>query len=89
MRIFLHIRPNNAGMGAQPARLEHGHCRFHTEGPCDIARGQHDAAPAPADDHRFVRQRRVVAFFDGCIKGVAVDMRDGERVDLGVPQDAR
>src|SRR5262249_31372172 len=58
--------------------------RAHAEGAGDVAAGEHDAAPASADDHRLVGKRRVVALLDGGVEGVAVDVRDRQRVELRV-----
>jgi hypothetical protein len=41
---------------------------------------------ASADDHRLVRERRIVAFLDRGIEGVAVDMGDRKRVEFWMPQ---
>jgi hypothetical protein len=48
-----------------------------------------DAALAPADDDRLVRERGVVALLDRGIEGVAIDVGDRERLDLRMAQDAR
>ena len=74
---------------AEPARLEHRHRRAHAEGARDVAGGGHHAALAAADDQRLVGERRVVALLDRCVERVAIDMRDGERLQFGVAQDAR
>ena len=58
-------------------------------GAGDVAGGRDDAALAAADDHRLVAQGRIVALLDGGEEGVAIDMGDGERVALGVAQQAR
>src|SRR5262249_56521582 len=34
-------------------------------------------------------ERRIVALLDGGIKGVAIDVGDGQRVELGMPEQAR
>jgi hypothetical protein len=44
---------------------------------------------ASADDHRFVRERWIVAFLDRGIEGVAVDMSDRKRVEFRMPQQTR
>ena len=74
--IFLHVRPDDGGVRAQPPRLEHRHRRAHAEGARDVAGGQHDAALAAADDHRLVGERGIVALLDGGVEGVAIDMGD-------------
>jgi hypothetical protein len=55
----------------------------------DIAGGRHHAAPAATDDHGLVGKRGVVALLDGSIEGVAVEMGDGQRVELGMGNQAR
>jgi hypothetical protein len=44
----------------------------------DIAGGGDDAAFAAADDDRLGGKRRIVAFLDRGVEGVAIDMRDGQ-----------
>jgi hypothetical protein len=46
-------------------------------------------APPAADDHRFVGERRILAFLDRREEGVAIDMGDGERVALGMDKRTR
>ena len=79
-RIFLHVRPHDAGVRTQPQRLEHRHRRAHAVGAGDVAGGGDDAAPAAADDHRLGGERRIVALFDRGVERVAIDMGDGESV---------
>src|SRR5581483_1123219 len=88
-RIFAHVRPHHDGVGAAAQGFEHRHRRSHAVGPRHIAGGGDDAALAAADNHRFIGNRRVIAFLDGGVEGVAIDMRDGERPDLAVAQQAR
>src|SRR6202023_1340638 len=88
-RVFLHVRPNDAGMRAQPPRLEHGHRRSHAERARDVAGGEHDAALAAADDYGLVGERWIVALLDGGIKGVAIDVRDRECVEIAMAQPPR
>ncbi len=87
--VFRHVGRHDGGVRAQPAGLEHRHRRFHPEGAGDIAGGRHHAAPPAADDHRLVVQGGIVALLDRRIEGVAIHMRDGEPVDLGMPRHAR
>jgi hypothetical protein len=87
--IFRHIGPDHPGVRAEPQGLEHRHRRFHAEGAGDVAgRGDH-AASAAADDHRLGGERWIVALLDRGIEGVAVDVGDGETVELGVAQQPR
>ena len=76
-------------MRAELAGLEDRHGGADAEGARHIAAGQHDAALAAADDHRLVGERRVVALLDGGVERVAVDMRDREREQTLVAQQAR
>jgi hypothetical protein len=87
--VFLHVRADDDGRRAQRARLEHRHRRLHAEGARHIAGGGDHAAPAAADDQRFVVQRRIVPLLDRRIEGVAVDMRDRKRIEVGMTDDAR
>src|SRR5690606_21519116 len=48
-----------------------------------------DAAPAAANDQRLVGQRRIVTFLNCCVKGIAIDMRNGERIEALVAEQAR
>lgn len=53
----------------------------------DVARGGHNAPAADAaDDERLVPQGRFIAFFNGCVKGVAVQMRDHQVIELWMAQ---
>ncbi len=61
----------------------------HAERARHVAGGEHDAALAAADDDRLVGERRVVPLLDGGVERVAVHVRDGERVDLRMAQQAR
>src|SRR5262249_61421514 len=63
--------------------------RSNAERPRDIAGSEHDAAVAAAHDHRLVGKARIVALFDGGIEGVAIDVSDGERIDVRMAQQAR
>ena len=76
-------------MRTQPPRLEHRHGRTHAVGPRHITGGEHDAALAAADDDRLIGKSRIVALFDRGIERVAVDMGDGEHIQLGVPNESR
>src|SRR5664280_2819108 len=55
----------------------------------DVTGGRDHTALAAADDHRFVDQRRIVALFDCGVEGVAIDMRDGELIELAVARKPR
>ena len=69
-------------------RLEHRHGAAHAVDARDIAgRGDH-AAGAAADDDGFRCQFRAVALFHAGVEGVAVDMREGQREQFGVGDDA-
>ena len=43
---------------------------------------------SPAQDHRLVLEGRVVPFFDRCVKGIAIDMRNGKGAKLWMGDDA-
>src|SRR5690242_2696078 len=58
-------------------------------GARDVACRSDDPALSAADDHRLVGKRGVVAFFDGGIERVAVDMGDRQGVDLRVTRQSR
>jgi hypothetical protein len=87
--ILLHVRANDAGVRAEPSGFEHRHRRSHAERARDVATGQHHAALAAADDHRLVGERGIVALLDRGVEGVAIHMRDRERVDLAMVQELR
>ena len=74
---------------AQPPRLEHRHRGAHPERARHIAAGEHHATLAAADDHRLVGERGVVPLLDRGIEGIAIDVRDRQRIELGVPQQPR
>ena len=87
--IFLHVRPDDAGMWAQAVRLEHGHRRSHAKRACHVTGSEHDTAGAAADDYGLVRERWVIAFLDRGIERIAVDMGHAQRIDLGMAQQSR
>ncbi len=87
--IFLHVGPDHHRVGAGFQRLEHRHGRAHAERAGDVAGGGDDAALAAADDDRLVGEGGIVAFLDGGVEGVAVDMGDGKHVALGMTDKAR
>ena len=55
----------------------------------DVAGCGDDAPRSAADDHRPVGEFRPVALLDSGIERVAVDMGDGQRVKLRMPEKAR
>ncbi len=81
--VFRHVRPDHHRVRAAAQRLEHRHGGADAIGARHVAAGGDHAALAAADDHRLVDQRGIVAFLDRGVEGVAVDMRDGERIELG------
>ena len=58
-------------------------------GPCDVAGGRNDPALPTTDDQRLVSKGRIVALLDCGIEGVAIDMRDRERMELRMPDQPR
>ena len=87
--IFLHVGANDHGVRAGLERLEHRHRRLHAVGARDVAGRGDDAALAAADDDGLVHQARVVAFLDGGVEGVAVDVGERQLVDFAVVDEAR
>ena len=87
--VFRYVRLDHHGVRAAAQRLEHRHRRVDAVGARDITGGRDHTALAAADDHRFVDQRRIVALFDCGVEGVAIDMRDGELVELAVARKPR
>ena len=61
---------------------------MHALGTGNVATRGHYAPVVPADDHRNVAQLPPVAFLDGGVESVAVEMGDGETMKLLVPYDA-
>ena len=61
----------------------------HTANAGDITGRRYDATFATADDDGFVCQRRIIAFLDGRIKGVAIHMRHRKRHQFRVGQHTR
>jgi hypothetical protein len=86
--ILRHVGADDDGIRTGLERLEHRHRGAHAVEPRDVAAGEDDAALATADDYRLVGERRVVAFLDAGVKGVAIEMRDRERIELGVAEQA-
>ena len=87
--VFRHVGPHHRGLRAQRQRLEHRHRRAHPIGAGDVAGRRHHAALAAADDHRAVGDLRIVALLDGGVERVAVDMRQRQRRQRAVPDQAR
>ena len=78
--VLRHVGRQHDRVRAELARLEHRHRRMDAVGARDVAGGRDHAALAAADDQRLVGERRVVALLDRGVEGVAIDMRDRERV---------
>src|SRR5262245_39627349 len=77
-------------MRAKLHRPVHRHRRSDTEFARIVTGGQHHAAaPAAADDHRLVDEFRMVAFFNGRVEGVTIDMGNLELIKLPMREDAR
>src|SRR5579859_74703 len=70
--VLVEVRLDHHRLWAKLQGPEHGHRRTHALNAGDVAAGRHDPALAPADDHGLVAKFWSVAFFDGCIKSVAV-----------------
>ena len=87
--VALHVGADDHGVGAGCERLEHGHRGADAVEAGDVAGGADHAAPPAADDNGFVGEIGIVALFHRGVEGVAVDMRDGERAQLRVGDDAR
>ena len=87
--VFRHVGPDHRGVRAAAERLEHRHGRADAVGARNVAGGRDHAALAPADNHRLVDERRVVALLDRRIEGVAIDMGDGERAERAVAHEPR
>ena len=82
--VFAEVRLDDHGLGAGLQRLEHRHCRVHTILAGDVAAGRYHAPFAAANDDGPVPQLRPVTLFDRCVEGVAVQMGDGQLVQLVV-----
>ena len=76
--VFLHIGSENYGLRTQLFGLKHGHGGMHTLNARNIAAGGDNPAPPAANNERLVVQIRIVAFFNGSIKRVAIYMRDAQ-----------
>src|SRR6185295_14903745 len=70
---------DHGSLRAERQGLEHRHRRAHPIGARDVAGGRYHAALAAADDHGPVGQLRIVALFDGGVERVAIDMRQRQR----------
>ncbi len=85
--VFCHVGADHHRVGAGLEGLEHRHRRTHAIGPRDVAGGRDHAPFRPSDDHRLFGQGRVVALLHRGVEGVAVDMGNGKRVELGMRHD--
>ncbi len=88
--VFRHVRPDHrrrAGSGAWPRTSAWPSARRR----CARCSRQVETTPRlpPPTISGLSIERRVVALLDGGVEGVAVDMGDGERVELGVADQPR
>ena len=86
--VFLHVGANHDGVGTGGERLVHGHRRMNAETPGDIAARHRDAAFAAADDDRLVGERGIVALLDRGVERIAIEVRDGQPLELVVDDQA-
>ena len=80
--VMAHARADHHRIRAPLQRLPGRHRRPDAIAARDVACRRDHAALAPADDHRPVADRRVVAFFDRGVERVAIHMRDGQAEQL-------
>ena len=80
--VAFHVRAHHDGVRAGLQGLEHGHGRVHAVGAGQVAAGRHHAAVGTADDQRLVAPLRVVTLFDRGIEGIAVEVGDGQFMQL-------
>jgi len=73
---------------AEFERLEHRHGAVHAVEAGDVAGGADDAALAAADDDGLVGEFGAVALFDTGVEGIAIQVGDGQGVQLGMAHDA-
>jgi hypothetical protein len=82
--VFAEVRLDHHGVGTGLQRLEHRHGRMDAVQPRDVAAGRDHAPLAAADDDRPVAQFGPVALLHRGVEGVAVQVGDGQLVQLGV-----
>jgi len=87
--IFRHVGPDHDRLRAQRQRLEHRHRRAHAEGAGDVARRRNHAALAAADDDGLVGDLRIIAFLDGGVERVAIDVGERQRGQCVMTNEAR
>jgi len=87
--VFGHVGPDHDGVGAQRQRLEHRHRRAHAKGAGDVAGRRYHAALAAADDDRSVCDLRIIAFLDGGVERVAIDVGERQRRQRVMPNQPR
>ena len=87
--IFLHIGSENYGLRTQFFGLKHGHGGMHTLNARNIAAGGDNPAPPATNNERLVVQIRIVAFFNGGIKRVAIYMRYAQLEKFVMGNEAR
>jgi hypothetical protein len=87
--IFRHVGRNHDRGRTQRQRLEHRHRRAHAKRPGDVARRRYHAALAAADDDRLVGDIWIVAFLDGGVERVAIDVGQRQRRQCRVANQAR
>jgi hypothetical protein len=84
LAVLRHVWRDHHRIGTKLQRLEHRHCRTDAGETGDVAAGRDHPAMAAADDHRAIPQAWIVAFLDGGVERIAIDMRDRKEVQFGV-----
>jgi len=63
-------------------RLKHRHGRVNTVKAGFVTSGRNNAAFPAADNDRLMLQRRIIAFFNGTEKRIAINMSDRQAAQL-------
>ena len=80
--ILAMVGADHHGIGTGLQRLEHRHRRADAIETRDITTRGYDPPFSAAHNDWSVFQGGIVAFFDGCKEGVAIEMSDGQRCDV-------
>jgi hypothetical protein len=71
-----HPHWNSKQLWAAAPGFSHWHCRSYAEGSGFVTGSRDDTALIATDDNRFASQVGIITLFDGCIKGIHVDVQN-------------
>ena len=85
--VFFEVWADHDSIRTRLQCLEHRHRAAHAVDARDIAGRGDNAAHAATDNHRLGCQFRPITLLHTGVERIAVDMRDGQVEQFGMPQD--